>query len=201
MKNVALAATAIAISVTMVACSGGTPTSPSQVTSGSSPVSFSRAVDGDFISTTRTVVPVSEIVNPSGASNSFEASANLTMIQFGVLAEQRGDRTELKSFGRQLQQDYGDAQVELGETAGDGVVQAARIDLSDQTTYNTLSALNGSAFDNAMVPALIAEMTSSRATYQQLSDSATTSAVRDHADTMVSMLSRHLSMAEDLQSN
>lgn len=198
MKNVALAASTVLIAMTMVACAGDSPTSPSQVTSPFSAVTMNRAVDGGGqISMPRRVA----LSSSDTALAATEASANYTLMQLGMLAEQRGDRQEIKMFGRQLTQEFSEAQEQLGEIASnDALVQNARSDSDDQATMTTLRGLTGSQFDRAFVTAIIAELTSTRTSFQGLVASAGSSDYRNHASAMDSMVSRFQSMARDLDS-
>lgn len=191
MKSVALIASTTLIAMTMVACSGGeTPTSPSQATRSFAPVSGNFPVNGGFIGTSAVL---------SDAENDvLESNSNYNLIQVAVLAEQHGDRGEVKMFGRQLGQDFTDAQDQLGDIAGIGVVRAGLFDVVDQATYSSLSAMSGSEFDRAFVTAIIVELTSTRERVRELGTTASSSKVSDHADAMESMLSRYISMAIDL---
>lgn len=165
------------------------PTSPSQVTSSSFQLPGNRA-GGRFT--------LEQLSGSDSALASAQANAVFNLIRLGTLAENRGDTRVVKNLGRQLFQDYSLAEQDLDDLAGSAVMRSAGFDSADQATYSQLLRLSGSEFDRAFMAAIIAELTSSRTSFQQWSTSAESSQLRAHASNMVSKLSRHLAMALDV---
>lgn len=192
MKNVALAVSVL-ISVTMVACSGGTPTSPSQVTSEFSPLTVNRTV------TTGVTVATGNLTGFDGEYATAEANSNYTLIQWGILAEQRGDTLVVKTFARQLVQDFTTAQEQLSEWAGADTARRGTFSAADKTTYDTLRGLSGSSLDRAFVTAIIAELRSTRSELASAGAQAPSASVRAHAAAIDSKLGRLISQAVDLE--
>lgn len=199
MKSVALAVSAVAISVTMVACSGGTPTAPSQLP-GVSAVGSASAANGEFgVATTRTVVGSGLLAGSDISFAASEANILYNLAQLGQLAHQRGDKKDVKEFGKQLFQDFSNSLDELGGLAGDSVARGATFDAGDRTTFNTLRGLSGSEFDRAFVAAILTTLTSNRTSFTAWSTTASSSAYRTHSSNMSTMLSRFLTQARDVE--
>jgi hypothetical protein len=93
MKNVALAGSTVLVAMTTIACAGGTPTSPSQVTGGFSPITVNGSLGdaGDVGSIT-----ARQLAGTDGDYATAEANSNYTLMQYGGVAEPRGDRAEVK---------------------------------------------------------------------------------------------------------
>jgi predicted outer membrane protein len=195
MKSVALRASTLLCAVTIVGCGSGTPTSPSQVAGGFSPATANRALgdSGDV-----GMVTARQLAGTDGEYATAEANSNYTLMQFGIVAEQRGDRSQVKTFARQLIQDFSTAQDQLSEWAGEDTAQRANFSAADKATHDTLRGLSGSDLDRAFVTAIVAELTSTRTELRNAGALASSASVRDHAAAMDLKLGRLLAQALDL---
>ena len=176
----------VVMALAAVGCAD-TPTSPSRMTS----TSFQLPSGGRF--------RLESLSGSDSAIASSQANAAYNLIRLGALAENRGDAPVIKSLGRQLYQDYSSAEQDLSDLAGSDVTRNAGFDSGDRITFTQLSSLSGSEFDRAFMAAIIAELTSSRASFQQWSASAESSQLRTHSANVVSKMSRHLVMAIDAE--
>ena len=83
---------------------------------------------------------------------------NLSEIQVGQLAQQKGQNDDVKAFGRMLQQDHSDANQKATQVAGQlNVTPPSEPGKQDKAVYDRLAKLPAGRFDHQFARAMVAD--------------------------------------------
>src|SRR5581483_360405 len=97
---------------------------------------------------------------------------NLAEVQMGKLAQQNGASDEVKSFGKMLETDHGQANTKAKQVADEMKVTAPTEPSAKQKkSYDRLSKLHGAAFDRAFGRDMVTDHKHDIAQYQKASKS------------------------------
>ena len=196
MTRIATTMAVAGMTLALAACSGGTMTSPSRL---STPIASSSTSGPSAVFRTASEADSSGTLSDS--DREFVASAamaNQAMIEFGTLAERLGDLPEVKQFALQMIQNSTVAMEGLRGAASNAVQSNVTLDAAHQQTFTALSALHGSDFDRAYIAAVVAEHEAMIATYQPRGSATASSALREFVEGMLPNLVSQWQRAQEL---
>ena len=127
------------------------------------------------------------------------AETHMTEAHIGQMAETRADSQAAKDFGKKLDQDHSAAYTELLQLAqknGDNIPRG--INTRRISTVNSLSSLNGKAFDKAFAREETTNHQRALTAYQREADHGTDPDVKAYAANHLSTMKEHLEMAKQL---
>jgi putative membrane protein len=123
---------------------------------------------------------------------------NLTEIQMGRLAEQKGQSEDVKSFGQMLVTDHSQANDQAKQVASQmGITAPAEPSAKQQEMYKKMSKLSGVGFDRAFAKEMIADHKKDISEYKRESQKQNDPAAQ-YAKQSLPVLQKHLNAAEKL---
>jgi putative membrane protein len=205
MTRLATRCLAVAMTVGLGACggSGNTVTGPDATSTSPAPsVTAAGGGVGRFSTSARdprgTTAADASVSDRSFVA--FAAKVSQAEIELGTMAEQRGDRPEVKEFGRQMVQDHTNALAALRDIAPELVPQTPNFTASEEQLRVQAAQQSGSAFDRIYAPAMIEAHEAAITRFQQQGLQSDAPAIREYAESMLPSLEAHLNMARDLAS-
>jgi len=122
---------------------------------------------------------------------------DLSEVNMGKLAQQKGQSDQVKQFGQALQQDHGDHLQKAQQLASQNGMQApTEPNKKQQAVYNKLEGLSGDRFDRAFAQAMVRDHQEDIKKYQK--EAAAKSPLSDFAQQTIPALQKHLDMAKSL---
>jgi putative membrane protein len=138
--------------------------------------------------------------NRMSADSSFvnkAAIGGLAEVKLGQLAIMKASNGDVKSFGQQMLDDHGKANVELKDLASKkGITLPTDIDAKHQATYDRLSKLSGAEFDREYMKEMVSDHREDVNEFRRESKSGSDSDVKAWAAKTLPTLEHHLQMAE-----
>jgi len=125
------------------------------------------------------------------------AQGGMAEVELGQLAEQNGQSSEVKAFGKRMVDDHSKANDQLKQLASQEAVSLPTgLDAKDQATKARLEKLHGAAFDKAYMRDMVMDHKKDVAEFKHESDAAHSPALRDWAKQTTPTLESHLQEAE-----
>jgi putative membrane protein len=122
---------------------------------------------------------------------------DLSEVNMGKLAQQKGQSDQVKQFGQALQQDHGEHLQKAQQLADQsGMKVPSEPNKKQQAVYNKLEGLSGDRFDRAFAQAMVRDHQEDIKKYQK--EAAANSPLSDFARQTVPALQKHLDMAKSL---
>lgn len=127
------------------------------------------------------------------------AMADMTQVELGKLATQKGSSDAIKQFGQKMIDDHGKSDNELKKLAGDDKLEVPdSLDAKHKASVAKLAKLSGTAFDKAYVKEELKDHQQDLNQYQQEATTGADRNVKEFAEKTVPALKQHLSMVKDL---
>ena len=124
---------------------------------------------------------------------------DLSEVNMGKLAQQKGQSDQVKQFGQTLAQDHGDHLQKAQQLASQNGLQApSEPNRQQKAMYSRLEGLSGNRFDKAFALAMIRDHEKDIKKYEK--EAAAKSPLSDFAQQTVPVLQKHLDMAKSLSS-
>ena len=121
------------------------------------------------------------------------AMGSMAEVQVGELAENQGTSDFVKQFGAMMVKDHGAALDELKPLAAKKNIRLPMVlSASMQATYNHLSRLNGTAFDQAYKSKMLKDHQAALTKFRNYSAKGRDAELRAYASKGVSMIQKHL---------
>jgi putative membrane protein len=128
------------------------------------------------------------------------AAGGMSEIKLGQLAVDKGRNSAVKEFGQRMVTDHAKANEELKKIASrTNIALPDTLTASDQSLYDRLSQLSGSAFDRAYARAMVKDHEDDVAAFQRESMEGKNTAVKEFATETVPTLKSHLQQAREMQ--
>ena len=125
------------------------------------------------------------------------AQGGMAEVELGQLAEQNGQSSEVKAFGKRMVDDHSKANDQLKQLASQEAVSLPTgLDAKDQATKARLEKLHGAAFDKAYMRDMVMDHKKDVAEFKHESNAAHSPALRDWAKQTTPTLESHLQEAE-----
>ncbi|CCD85383.1 conserved protein of unknown function [Bradyrhizobium sp. ORS 285] len=122
---------------------------------------------------------------------------DLSEVNMGKLAQQKGQSDQVKQFGQALQQDHGEHLQKAQQLASqNGMKVPSEPNKQQQAIYNKLEGMSGDRFDRAFAKAMVSDHEKDIKKYQK--EAAANSPLSDFAQQTVPVLQKHLDMAKSL---
>src|SRR6476620_2416042 len=138
--------------------------------------------------------------NRMGGDSTFVTKAaigGLAEVKLGQLAIMKASNGDVKSFGQQMADDHGKANVELKDLASKkGITLPTDVDAKHQATYDRLSKLSGAEFDREYMKEMVSDHHEDVDEFRRESKSGSDSDVKAWAAKTLPTLEHHLQMAE-----
>jgi len=129
------------------------------------------------------------------------AQGDMTEVQLGQLASDKGTSADVKSFGAQMVADHGKANAELKSIASSkGIELSDKLDAKHQAMVDKMSALSGPAFDKAYVDAMVADHKKDDGLFSKEASSGQDADIKAFAAKTDETIKMHLKMIEEIQS-
>jgi putative membrane protein len=130
------------------------------------------------------------------------AKGNLAEVDLGRLAARKAVNPEVKQFANRMIRDHSKAYGELKTLAASkGVDVAKSASLSEDASAVHLKMLSGKSFDEAYVKMMVEDHKEDVADFQQESQSATDSDVKNFASKTLPILQSHLDKITQIQAD
>lgn len=128
------------------------------------------------------------------------AHGGLAEIKLGKLAMDQGSNEEVKAFGTRMVAEHTRAGDELKEAAKEERI-ALPTDLSakDQATYDRLSKLSGTDFDQAYAQDMVKDHQQDLRDFQREANHGNNDVIRGFASETVPVIQQHLDRAKEMQ--
>ena len=124
---------------------------------------------------------------------------NLAEVQMGELAQQQGESEAVRSFGKQLATDHGNANQNATAIAAEvGVTPPNEPSKKHKSLHNRLSKLSGAAFDRQFAKEMVDDHKKDIRAFEKAAKMPTASVAKFANDTLP-VLRKHLEAAEALQ--
>lgn len=128
------------------------------------------------------------------------AAGGMSEIKLGQLAVDKGRNSAVKEFGQRMVTDHAKTNEELKKIASrTNIALPDTMTASDQSLYDRLSQLSGSAFDRAYARAMVKDHEDDVAAFQRESMEGKNTAVKEFATQTVPTLKSHLQQAREMQ--
>ncbi|BAM91437.1 signal peptide [Bradyrhizobium oligotrophicum S58] len=122
---------------------------------------------------------------------------DLSEVNMGKLAQQKGQSDQVKQFGQALQQDHGEHLQKAQQLASqNGMPVPSEPNKKQLAIYNKLEGLSGDRFDRAFAQAMVRDHQGDIKKYQK--EAAAGSPLSDFAQQTLPTLQKHLEMAKSL---
>jgi putative membrane protein len=129
------------------------------------------------------------------------AEGGMTEVELGKLAQEKGSSPDVKQFGSHMVMDHSKANDELKAVANEkGVTVPSSLDAKHQALVDKFSKLNGTAFDQAYVPAMVKDHEKDAALFNEESTSGEDPTVKAFASKTLKVVEAHLSDIKNIQS-
>lgn len=127
------------------------------------------------------------------------AQGGMAEVELGQLAEQNGQSSQVKAFGKRMVDDHSKANDQLKQLAEQkGVALPTGLDAKDQATKTELSKLHGAAFDKAYMKDMVMDHKKDIAEFEHASKTAHDPALKSWAGETLPTLQSHLQEAEKI---
>jgi putative membrane protein len=122
---------------------------------------------------------------------------DLSEVNMGKLAQQKGQSDQVKQFGLALQQDHGEHLQKAQQLASqNGMKTPSEPSEKQKAIYSRLESMSGDRFDRAFAQAMVRDHQEDIKKYQK--EAAANSPLSDFARQTVPVLQKHLEMAKSL---
>jgi putative membrane protein len=123
---------------------------------------------------------------------------NLAEVQMGQLAQEKGTRDDVKSYGRMLQQDHSAANQQATAAASAvGVTPPTEPNKKQKADHAKMAKLSGAAFDSAFAKHMVQDHKKDIAEYQKEAKR-NDAQVSQYASATLPTLQKHLESAQSL---
>ena len=125
------------------------------------------------------------------------AQGGMAEVQFGQLAAQKAQTSEVKQFGQKMVDDHAKANDQLKQVAASkGITLPTDLKSSDKREYDKLSKLNGDNFDREYMKTMVSDHKKDVKEFQKEAKSAKDADVKGFASQTLPTLQQHLQLAE-----
>ncbi|MGJ5090462.1 DUF4142 domain-containing protein [Bradyrhizobium oligotrophicum] len=122
---------------------------------------------------------------------------DMSEVNMGKLAQQKGQSDQVKQFGQALQQDHSEHLQKAQQLASqNGMKVPSEPSRKQKAIYNRLEGMSGGQFDQAFAQAMVRDHQEDIKKYQK--QAAANSPLSDFAQQIVPVLQKHLDMAKSL---
>ena len=127
------------------------------------------------------------------------AQGGMAEVKLGQLAQEKGANDSVKSFGRRMVDDHSKAGNKLKEVASrENITLPTDISAKDQAMYDTLSKLNGAAFDRAYARDMVKDHETDVAAFQKEANAGKDDSMKSFASETLPTLQDHLKQAKEM---
>jgi putative membrane protein len=121
------------------------------------------------------------------------AQGGMTEVKLGDLAAQNGTRADVKEFGQMMVKDHSAINADLKALASQkGVTLPDSLDTKHQGMVDKLAALNGSAFDEAYISAMVKGHKMDAKAFKAESVATTDADIKSFVDKSLPVVEMHL---------
>ncbi len=127
------------------------------------------------------------------------ANANMTEIQLGKIAQENGQKADVKSFGERMVKDHGNASDQLKTVAEKlNVRLPKKVNAKHQALVDKLSKLKGANFDKAYANAMVEDHRKVIKQFEKAQGEVTQPDLKKFIDDTIPVLKTHLELAKKL---
>jgi putative membrane protein len=128
------------------------------------------------------------------------ASRGMTEVELGKIAEQKGQKEEVKDFGKMMIKDHGIANDDLKDVASKMKVSVPdKVDAKHQAKIDKLSKMSGAGFDTAYVKEMVAAHEKDIAAFEKARGEVNNEDLKKFIDQTVPVMKGHLEMVKKMQ--
>jgi len=129
------------------------------------------------------------------------AQGGAAEVKLGQLAADKASNADVKAFGRQMVDDHSKANHDLEETAAKkGMTLAADLSPRQESMYNKLEKLSGTAFDRAYVNDMVKDHEEDVKAFKKEASKGKDPQIKDFASRALSILEGHLNKIRSIRS-
>jgi putative membrane protein len=127
------------------------------------------------------------------------AQGGMAEVKLGQLAQEKGSSDSVKSFGKRMVDDHSKAGDKLKEVASrENITLPTDISAKDQAIYDSLSKLNGAAFDRAYARDMVKDHETDVAAFQKEANGGKDDSLKSFASETLPNLQDHLKQAKEM---
>jgi putative membrane protein len=128
------------------------------------------------------------------------AQGGMMEVELGKLAADKASNSQVKDFGKRMQQDHSKANDELKKLASDkGVQLSATLDKKHQSKVDKLAKLSGAEFDRKYIDAMVDDHKDDVKKFQKEADKGKDADVKKWASQTLPTLKEHLQLAQNTE--
>jgi putative membrane protein len=127
------------------------------------------------------------------------AQGGTAEVKLGQLAQEKGTKDTVKSFGKRMVDDHSKAGDKLKDVASrQNIPLPSDLSAKDQATYDRLSKLNGAAFDRAYARDMVKDHETDVAAFQREANAGKDESLKSFASETLPTLQDHLKHAKEM---
>jgi putative membrane protein len=127
------------------------------------------------------------------------AQGGMAEVKLGQLAQEKGSSDSVKGFGKRMVDDHSKAGDKLKEVASrENITLPTDISAKDQAIYDSLSKLNGAAFDRAYAKDMVKDHETDVAAFQKEAHGGKDDSLKSFASETLPTLQEHLKQAKEM---
>lgn len=128
------------------------------------------------------------------------AQGGMAEVKLGQLAEEKGQKPEVKKFGKRMVEDHTKANDKLKEAAmKDNINLPTDLDSKDEAEYDSLSKLSGAEFDKAYAKHMVKDHEQDIAEFRREANTGQKDSVKKFAAETLPTLQSHLREARQME--
>ena len=128
------------------------------------------------------------------------AQGGMMEVELGKIAADKASNSQVKDFGKRMQQDHSKANDELKKLASDkGVQLSAMLDKKHQSKVDKLAKLSGTEFDRKYIDAMVDDHKDDVKKFQKEADKGKDADVQKWASKTLPTLKEHLQLAQSTE--
>jgi putative membrane protein len=128
------------------------------------------------------------------------AQGGMMEVELGKIAADKASNSQVKDFGKRMQQDHSKANDELKKLASDkGVQLSATLDKKHQSKVDKLAKLSGAEFDRKYIDAMVDDHKDDVKKFQKEADKGKDADIQKWASKTLPTLKEHLQLAQSTE--
>ncbi len=128
------------------------------------------------------------------------ASGGMAEVKLGQLAQKNGSSPAVKDFGKRMETDHSQANVQLQAAASRNKIPVpSSPNKTDEATYNRLAKLSASSFDREYAREMVKDHEKDFAAFNKEAASGQNQDIKQFASKTLPTLQDHLKMAQDME--
>lgn len=128
------------------------------------------------------------------------ANGGMTEVELGKIAQEKGKKDDVKSFGERMVKDHGKANDDLKSVASKMDVKVPeKVNAKHQATIDKFSKMSGDSFDAAYIKEMVKDHKKDIAEFEEAQNQVKNEDLKKFISDTVPVMKEHLEMVEKMQ--